>query len=301
VFSMPPDYDYTGVENANKIISEEEIQPSTLETIDYAFYDFLNDKLNLRAYTNKGWKEVPIIWASAERAFFSKENKELRDLDGTLIMPVMYVERTSVSKSLTRKGSYYGAAANLINKRHGGRIVLGRQIVSDKTNNFAVADNIKSFKNVNRTPGRQPYFPGVNKKVVFETLSVPIPVYLSINYAVTLRTEYQQQMNDLTTPFATLGGHINSFTVKRDGHRYETFMQADFSFNNNISNMGDEERIYETKITFEVLGYIIGEAPNGERPKIIKKQNAVEIKLPREHVIVGDIPDYIDKRGFYRE
>jgi len=298
---MPPDYSYTGVDNASIIINEKELQPSSLETIDYAFYDFMNESMNLRAYTNKGWKRVPLIWASSERVYFSKRSKELRDLDGTLILPIISIEKKSVAKSLTRKGAYFGAGANFIDPLHGGRITLARKIVPDKTNNFAVADNIKKFGNVSRTPNSQPYFPRKNKKVVYETLSIPIPVYLSINYTVTIRTEYVQQMNDLVAPFATLGGHINSFHISRDGHRYETFMQSEFALNNNSADLGENERVYETGITFEVLGHIIGDGPNGDRPKIIKRQNAVEVKLPREHVILGDIPDHVDSRGFYRE
>ena len=45
------DFAYTGVPDANNIISVEVIQPSTLETIDYAFYDFMNESMNLRANT----------------------------------------------------------------------------------------------------------------------------------------------------------------------------------------------------------------------------------------------------------
>jgi len=299
---MPLDYTYTGITDANQILSDEEIQPSTLETIDYAFYDFLQNDLDLRAYTNKGWKKVPIIWASSERAFFSKRDKGLRDLDGTLILPIISVERTAITKSLTRKGSFFGPGETFMTKQHGGRITIGRKIVSDKTNNYAIADNRKKFGDVNRTPGRQSYFPRKdNKKIVYETLSIPIPVYLSMTYVVSVRTEYVQQMNDLTSPFATLGGFINSFLINRSGHSYETFMQENITLNNNASDLGDDERSYETNFNFEVLGYIIGEGPNGDRPKIRRRQNAVEVKIPRERVILGDIPDYGDSRGFYRE
>tara|TARA_R110000824_G_scaffold8737_3_gene39565 strand:- start:32847 stop:33788 length:942 start_codon:yes stop_codon:yes gene_type:complete len=313
---MPPkDYTYTGAKDANLKISEEEINPSTLETIDYAFYDFMNDKIAARSTTNEGWKKTPIVWASSERSFYSKNNKELRDIDGTIILPIISIERVSIQKNLARKGKFQGATLNFIDPYYGGRVTIARRIVSDKTNNFAVADNIKKFQDknkqstVNSTPGGQPYFPKrdefgrlvKNKKIVYETISVPIPVYVTVNYSVTIRTEYLQQMNQLTTPFITLGGNINSFLIHRDGHRYETFVQSDFGFNNNASNMGDDERVYETKINFDVLGYVIGEAPNGDRPKVIKRESAVEVKMPREHVILGDIPDYTDNRGLYRE
>ena len=304
-------YGYTGVEDASDAISVEEIQPSTLETVDYAFYDFMNDTMNLRATTNKGTKKVPIIWSTPERAFLSKNKGEppLFDLDGTLIYPIMSVQRTSVSKDLNRKGAYYGASADLVDPKRGGRITLARRIKSDKTNNFTIADNIKEYVDVDnnsivkRTPNGQPYFPlkKNNKKVVYETLSIPIPVYITINYAVTITTEYNQQMNELLSPFITLGGHINSFSIKRDGHRYEAFLQSDFGIDSTTGDMGTDERNFESTLNFEVLGYLIGESPNGERPRIIRRENAVEVKIPREHVILGDIPDYIDNRGFYRD
>ena len=286
---MPNDKDYY------------EIEPSTIETIDYAFYDFVNDKMNNFSTTHNGWEKVPIIWATAERSFLSKDNKDLMDADGTLNLPLISIERTSMSKDLNRKGVYWGNPVYQQDAIRGGRIVISRKIVSDKTNNFAAADNIKKFDDVNRTPGRQPYYPSKNKKVVWETITMPAPVYLVMSYEVTARTEYAQQMNQLISPFATLGGHINSFMIERDGHRYETFLQSNFAYNNNISNMGVDERTYETKFTFEVLGYIMGEAPNGDRPKVIKSENAVEVKIPRERVILGEIPRYGKDKGFYRD
>ena len=65
---MPVDYSYTGIENANDVIHEVEIEPSNLETIDFAFYDFINEKMNLFTTSNEGFKKAPIIWASAERS-----------------------------------------------------------------------------------------------------------------------------------------------------------------------------------------------------------------------------------------
>jgi hypothetical protein len=300
---MPVDYGYTEVEDANNIISEQLIEPSTFETVDYAFYDFINEKMNIRAYTNKGWKEVPIVWATAERAFLSKEKKELSDLDGTLIFPIMSIERTAAVKDLTRKGSFFGNSPLHMNPIHGSRIVVARRIVSDKTNNFAIADNRKTWDNgnVNRTPGNQSYFKRNNKKVVYETITMPMPVFIVMTYVVTLRCEYQQQMNQMLQPFATLGGTINSFNVRRDGHKYETFLKSDISHVNNISSFDAEERIYQSQLTFETLGYLIGEGDNGTRPKFIKTENAVEVKIPRERVIMGDIQDFDPKSDFYRD
>ncbi len=58
-----------------------------LETIDTAFYNFLNDRLALSTDTPTGFRKVPIIWVSAERAHQIKNNPELRDDRGELIYP----------------------------------------------------------------------------------------------------------------------------------------------------------------------------------------------------------------------
>tara|TARA_Y100000114_G_scaffold156978_1_gene186370 strand:+ start:1767 stop:2624 length:858 start_codon:yes stop_codon:yes gene_type:complete len=279
-----------------------EIQPSTLETIDFALFDFINKKMNNSSTRNDGWEKVPVIWVSSERSFLSKNNKDLRDDDGTIKLPLITIEKTSVAKDLTFKGAYYGNPVNFTDPARGGRISISRRIVKDKTSNFAAADNIKNISGVKSKSGGQSYFPRKKtEKIVYETLNMPMPVYLTINYTVTVRAQYIQQMNELTSPFATLGGHINSFLIRKDGHRYETFVQSDFALNNNVSNLGVDERIYDTKFNFKVLGYIIGEGPNGDRPRIIKRENAVEVKIPREHIILDEIPERNDNKGFYRE
>ena len=149
---------------------------------------------------------------------------------------------------------------------------------------------------VRRTPNGQ-VFPTVKNSLWNTTFQFGILNKIHTNHYWSVHS----QMNELTTPFATLGGHINSFLLKRDGHRYETFVQSDFAINNTISNLGIDERVYDTKFNFKVLGYIIGEGPNGDRPKIIKRENAVEVKIPRERVILGEIPERKDNKGFYRD
>jgi len=301
---MPVDSDSKKLEDENKRLDGPFLNPSDFETIDYAFYDFVNDEMQIRAHTNKGWKKVSVIWSSPERVHFSKKDKDMFDLDGTLIYPLVSIQRTSMSKDLAKKGKYFGAPTQFTDPLRGGRVVVSKKIVEDKTNNFAVAQNIRRYSESNRTPGRQPYYPLIgkkNKKVVIETLSVPQPVYINIGYQVTLQANYQQHMNQMLQPFVTLGGHINSFLIERDGHTYETFLQSDLSQNNNISSFDQEERVFQTTVNFEVLGYVIGEGKNQQRPRITKTENVVEVKIPRERVIVGDEQDFDPKSGFYRE
>ena len=65
---------------------EYEMMPSSLETIDRAFYRWLNETLNISATTNEGWKKVPLIWVSAERSFQVKHDKDLRILSYKILL-----------------------------------------------------------------------------------------------------------------------------------------------------------------------------------------------------------------------
>ena len=278
---------YTGIPDENKLEFQDiTFQPSTLETVDYAIYDYINEKLSLKTTTNKGTEKVPVIWSSAERSHQIKNNKEYRDNEGLIILPAITIERTSVVKDLNTRGAYYGHIFPFQTQpEKGGSIVVARRIKQDKTSNFANADANRKYN------GTVPKFVRhATNKVVYETISIPPIVYADI----LLRTEYQQQMNDLLQPFITKPGTINGFMIERDGHRYEAFTQSDFSLDNNISSMENEERRFQTTVQIKVLGYLIGEGINQQTPKLSIRENAVQVRIPREHVVWDDP---LDTRG----
>ncbi len=59
--------------------------------------------------------------------------------------------------------------------------------------------------------------------------------------------------------------------------------------------------MFETKITIKVLGYLIGEGVNRDKPQITIRENAVEVKISRERVITGDKVPWKKKNKDYRE
>ena len=300
---MPPDYpdDFSQTRGTDLApLKELEIQPSTIETIDRALFDYIDEELDIFCSTNKGFKKVPFIWAGAERAFQIKHNRELRDVNGWLIYPIMSIERTGISKDLTKRGAYYAAAMNLPDNK-GGSMTVARTIKQDKTANFANADSKRLV--LDGIGSNQNNFPIKNEKVVYETITVPIPVYLEVTYTLTVMSEYQQQINEIITPLMTKTGAVNYFVIEKDNHRFEVFIDSDYTLNNNASALLEDARGYETQINFRVIGYIIGADKNEERPKIVRRENAVEVKIPREHVILGDIPEHMQVSGnipFYR-
>jgi len=271
-------------------------KPSTLETIDFSVYNWLKDRMDLSCTTNKGWKKIPIVWVSGERAWQLKNHKDLRDNDGTLIFPIMTLQRESFAKDPTNKGVFYGNIPP-VNDGKGSSITIARRIQQDKTANFA---NAKAYRKRSRIAGnagengvQQINFPmPKNKKVVYETITIPMPVYIDVNYSINVRTEYQQQMNEAVQPFVTVTNGINYLKLTQDGHSYEGFMQSDFTAEGNVADLGEEARFYETTINLKVLGYLVGEGKNAKQPQMIIRENAVDVKIPREKVIFGDEPDW---------
>ena len=252
---------------------------STIETIDYAITSWLKDDLKLSAITNEGYRKVPILWQSPERSFQIKNAKELRDDDGALKLPIISIQRTAITKDPSRKG---GFQAHLFSKEkdgRAGRIVIAKRIVEDKTRNFAVASGTRTFDG--RTK-KQLYSPRRNKKVVIQSLSIPIPVYINVDYKIIMKAEYQQQMNDLVAPFIARTGQINSFVLRRNGHLYEAFIDQSFAQNNNVAALNEDTRMFETEITIKVLGYLIGEGRNDDRSIVRIDENVVEISYPQE-------------------
>ena len=275
---------------------------STLETIDIGLYDHINDIFDIHVNTNRGFKKVPVLWLSAERTFQIKNDRTFRDSIGKLTLPIITIERTSIVKDKTFKGA---VQADIPNDSVGGREASARpfvtksRIVQNKTRNF-------SSTRANRVSKGDDYFPDdkfktlSSRKIVYEKVKVPLPVYVAINYTINLRTEYQQQMNDLLTPFISRTGQINHFVFTYNDHRYEAFIQQDFGQSNNSSNLGEEERSFMTKVEIKVLGYIMGDGPNDPKPEFTTEENIVEVRISRERTITEDEIPWLKKNNKYR-
>lgn len=272
-----------------KSISEEETSrdvprfKSTLEDVDFAVYNFVNEVLNLQTSTNKGFKKVPVIWSGAERAHNIKDDNIRRDKTGRMILPVVSIERTSIKKDEKSRVIPF-SKLDPVNDLKGGFLTVNKVIKQDKTRNFANADAHRR-RNQNNFPL---YRKEKNNKIVYETLTIPIPIYITVGYEFVLRTDYQEQMNDLLVPFIRVSNGHKRIMVQNNLNQYEAFFDEDYKMGNNISKYQSEERKYETTIGLNVFGYLIGDGKNEKRPRVVRRENAVEIRFAKERIVVGD-------------
>jgi hypothetical protein len=148
-----------------------------------------------------------------------------------------------------------------------------RKVNQKKTSNFENAVAKKDYNQLTfklskkRTP-----------KTVYQTINIPMPVYVGVTYKISIWSEFQQQMN-------------NYFLISHEGHRFEAFIQENFAQNNNVASLAEEERKYETTIEIKVLGHLISLGSNENQPRRSFRENAVEFKIPRERSIFADSID----------
>ncbi len=298
-----------------------EFQPSTIETIDIAMYNFVTG-LNLHASTNKGFVPTPIIWVGAERTFQVKNDLTLRDSEGLLKIPLITIER----KEMTRDPSKAPLPANIPDYGFGGYIPVRRRVVQSKTSNFKNAHNLKKYggdddvgftdaflksgrafpSNINPMFDTRP--PNLKDKTVYETVYIPVPVYVSVKYEVHIRTEYMTQMNQLLTPFISansrLGRNSKYITLGHDNHFFEGFIDNSYTNDNNAAKLDEEERIFNSTISIDVLGYLIGGNDNENSNLAKSYENIVQVKVSRERVGLSDKHDRSNRSGtdpFYKE
>ena len=276
----------------------ENLEPSTFEKIDAAVLEWVENVLNISATTNEGWKKVPVVWLTAERAFQIKHKQEMRSNDSqALVFPMITIEKTNVEKTNVGERPIPGNVYP-INDRRRNSFYVSRKIKQDKTKNFANSTSQRLRGQINFPTPK-------NERIVYESKYIQMPVYYNMNYSINLRADYQQQMNEMMSPFAVYTGGINQFILEKDGYSYEAFIDASLSQENNISSLGEDEKKYETVVTIKVLGFIVGSEDNQVQPKIGIRENRVKIRFPRERVILGDVNENAvndgDDKEPYRE
>ena len=256
---------------------------SDLEDIDFAVYNFLDDAMAVNVNTNKGFKKVPIVWSGSERSQNIKTENIERDKSGQIILPIISVERTSIKKDPS-KNIIPASVVDEVNDLKGGFFKINRVIQQDKTRNFLNADAFRKKGDPNFPLNRC----NKNDKVVYETLTIPIPIYVEVTYDITMRTEYQEHMNDILTPYIRISNGHHRVVVSHNNNRYEAFISGDYNITNNISNYTNTERKYETTLSMRVVGYLIGDTKNQKRPRVVRRENPVQIRFASERIILQD-------------
>ena len=267
--------------------------PSTLESIDRAIFDYIDSEMNISCETNEGFAKVPVMFASPERAFQMKSDQfsNHRVAGRVLKYPLISLVRGATTKNPQNKGQYGVYVPPYFDfYKKGGSIPIARRVLQDKSRDRANATAFSRFGNGSNDTYKT--FPFDNERVVYETLYVPMPTYLEVEYQIKMISDYQQQMNQMLTPFMSEFSTPAVFNIEHDGHVYEAFVDPSFANESNNAAISTEERIFKSTINIRVLGYITGADKNQKTPNVVVRESAAEIKIARERTIVGDEPEF---------
>ena len=117
---------------------------STIEDIDFALYNFVNDDLNIFVDTNEGFEKVPVLYSIPERAYQIKNDPQLRPNGRTLLYPLITINKTGLVQNPSNKGAY-GVHQLPIQDYYsrGGSIPIVRQVEQASTQKYANTNSIR--------------------------------------------------------------------------------------------------------------------------------------------------------------
>jgi hypothetical protein len=267
------------------------LSPSTIEDIDQALFNYLNEDLTISCTSNQGFTKVPVIFASPERSFTIKEHRDVRSNDRVLEYPLIAIVRGNMVKNPQNKGRYgvyVPPFYDYYNRK--ASIPIARRVMQGKTRERANATALRRFGNgTDTTYGT---FPFDNQKIVYETLMVPYPTFIEIEYEVKFISSYQQQMNEMLAPVLSQFSTPAVFSIKHEGNIYEAFVNESLANESNNADLQTEERLFKTTVNIKVLGHLVGADVNQETPNVVVRESAAEVTIGRERTIVGDEPEF---------
>ena len=259
-----------------------DIKPVTLETVDQAVVDYFDKRLKTTVETERGRAKVSTIFATGERWKLIRDNKGLRDENGTLILPLISVVRTNIDRTPGMRALAQETPSITIRKE-----------IHSKT------ANIQNLIKVRKSIG----FPSTVRPPVYEYLTIPFPDFATIYYEITIWTQYQAQMNEVLEKIFYNYDHMDSFVMpseydgnKRKGNSYYFvgFRDGSVAPKTNVQDFTDKERVIQYIYTIKVPAYLMldpkdealgygkvkSETKNDDGSKVVyKTQSAMEIKL----------------------
>ena len=173
--------------------------------------------------------KVPVLWGSEERWKSIRGRGVLRDKNGTIILPVMVVKRTSVAFNSEMPVSFDNDVQNKFI-----RVVrANRYSKNNRYDRFSVL---------------------TGQKPVQESIVTGQPDFVTCNYNVVMMTSYTEQMNDLNALWVE---HLQTYFGDSTSYRFLAGLAGDIS--NEVEMESQGERLIKNPLDMEIKAYMIPE------------------------------------------
>lgn len=281
-----PSFGVSGLESGYGTISSPvdlTVPPVGVEDADAALFNLFDKEIAFQVSTSdknrQELKRVPVIFTAGEKWALAKRNRGLRDRNGTLILPLITVVRTTIQQTadedIAGRGINQQTGEILVRRRldksdRGYQGLINRLLLKHQTNLAVHSDDADAGQLITaRQVGDLADDPTVTdgglmipdrKNNVYETIVLPAPQFFTALYEVTFWTQYTVQM------FQLIEVLIASFLPQGNSWRLDTpkgywfVAKVDENVYNpegNIEDFSQEERLIKYKFTVKVPGYIL--------------------------------------------
>ena len=271
-----------------------EIKTIKIEHVDGAVFDYFDKKLapTVEKESAEGTlysAKVMVEFAAGERWALIRKNK-FRDEKGTLILPIISIRRTDISRKMDMGGMPSAQKSITISKK-----------IHPKTSN--IQNQIETRRNAGLVY-QQP------RSAIMETLTIPFPDFCTITYEITLWSDYNQHMNEILekmfSNYENVGGRVDSVVMpieydgnepKGDSYYFVGLPENSVVKQSNDDDFTGQERIVKYVLTMQVPTYLMldpddealsyGEDEGGKKI-VYKKQSVNKIKLKEEILSLED-------------
>jgi len=226
-----------------------------LHDIDKVILDYIKDVIKPQVYEDGKVIPVPVMYGNPEKWSASSKDGYLRDAQGTLIIPMMIIKRSSVS-------------------RNDNQLTLNRYLSYTWVRKHSIKNEYDKFSVLNSANNTNPIRP------VSEIYNITLPDSVVVRYECTLWTEYTAQMNTLVELFNFSvedywGDKYNlRFRVRISEHVHTTEVQT------------DQDRLIRTQFTLEVYSYLLPETFEDKRSTTLKQLTPRKIAFGTETSLV---------------
>ena len=228
-----------------------EIQEVRIEDIDKAVNDYFDKKLDIHVSSNKdNNKKVPVIFATGERWKMIRDKRGIRDVNKTLILPLITIQRTDIDRTPGFGGMALEVPSIVVSKKiHPETTILQNLIQVRKNNGFVV--------------------PSKEDKVIYDVLTLPFPDFAVAHYQILVWTQYMQQMNETLEKIFFSYDYMDSFVLpmnydqsvkdpKGKGYYFVGFRDSPvLSSQSNFEEFTDEERIIRYQYDIKIPIYLL--------------------------------------------
>ena len=201
-----------------------------LKDIDTAIIGHMNNIMKPKVKESNEIIKVPVLYGNEERWKSVRNRGTLRDSNGSIILPVIVVKRTSLAFDENMPLSFdmdvKGKFISVVRSSNGWS-------KSNRYDRFAVLT------------GQQP---------VQEFIKTGMPDFVICNYTIVMMTAFMEQMNDLNTIMVE---HLETYWGDQTSHRFLSALEGDISNEEQMESQG--ERLIRNELTLSMKGYMIPE------------------------------------------